>query len=70
MDQESREPAANPHAHGSESTEPGDHTKEQGDDHEGEHEPGHQEVVVGAANTVRSGRPSFPAARKYIKLTQ
>lgn len=50
MDQESREPTANPHAHGRESSEEGDHTKEQGDDHEGEHEPGHQEVVVRTAN--------------------
>lgn len=53
MDQEAREPTPNPDAHGSESSEEGNHTKEQGDDHEGEHEPGHQEVVVGTNELVR-----------------
>ena len=70
MDQEAREPTPNPDAHGSESSEEGNHTKEQGDDHEGEHEPGHQEVVVGTANPVSPGRPNVPATSKHITLTQ
>lgn len=66
MDQESREPTANPHAHGRESSEEGDHTKEQGDDHEGEHEPGHQEVVVGTDELVRNidGSTKVPVTRR------
>lgn len=54
--QERRDPTTNRYAHGRESTEERQDSEKQGDDHEGEHEPRHQEVVVGTG-MVRS---SFP----------
>lgn len=46
--QETRQVAGDARAHGQQASEEREHGEEQADDEEGEHEPRHQEIVLGA----------------------